>query len=96
MDLVGVIAAESDPPGIDVVRWRTLVAEHAQLEVEADAADSATMVVDGAPIGRLCWSTSGANELDVFGELEQVAELAAQLALALEGRFVTLQELISC
>jgi hypothetical protein len=96
MDLLGVIAAESDPPGLDLVRWRALMAEHPQLELRADQADSAHIMIAGAELGRVGWSTSGANELDVYGELEQVGELAAELAVALDGRFVTLQELITC
>jgi len=94
MDLLGVIAAEADPPGIDVERWRALMAEHAALDVDEDL--SAHVVVEGLQLGRVCWSSTGANELDVYGEQAQVGETARQLAVALGARFVTLEELMTC
>jgi hypothetical protein len=96
MDLLGVISAERDPPGIDRPQWQALIVEHAALTREDAAGDSACVVVDGSQVGRIAWSQSDANEIDVYGELEHVRELARQVAVALGGHFVTLEELISC
>ena len=43
----------------------------------------------------MSWSTT-ANELDVYGDPEQVADAAWNVAAALGGHYVTLDELTRC
>lgn len=92
----GIIAAESDPPGIDASRWEAIITSHPALDSLHSEPRSASIVLDGEPCGMMRWSTCGANELDVHGDVEQLTPIAAEIALAIGGRFVTLEELTSC
>lgn len=92
----GVIAAESDPPGIEASRWEALIASHPALTPLGGEPRGARILLDGDGLGILRWSTSGANELDVHGDVATLARIAAEIALALDARFVTLAELTSC
>jgi hypothetical protein len=96
MLLVGVISATDDPPGIDLRRWAALVASNVGLEPVALHDTSANIVVGGEVVGRMSWSSSTANEIDVSGDLEKVADVAWNVAAALGAHFVTLAELTSC
>jgi hypothetical protein len=93
----GVIAAEYDPPGIDRKRWLALIGDSDHLRPSSDGADeaSAAIVIEGTLVGQIRWSTT-ANELDVHGELERVADVAWNVAASLGGQFVTLAELTRC
>lgn len=92
--IAGLIAAERDPPGISRERWLALIDESDLLRPLGD--EGAAAIVDGdEAIGRMSWSTT-ANELDVYGEPERVADAAWNVAAALGGHYVTLAELTRC
>ncbi len=91
--LAGVIAAEADPPGIDKERWTKLLASHDALH--PTGTDTAHITLDGHTVGRMSWSKT-ANEIDVWGEIDAVADTAWNVAAELDCRFVTMTELLSC
>jgi hypothetical protein len=93
--LAGVIAAEADPPGLSREAWQQQVEREPRLR-SVDGRDAAEIVLDGQVVGRIQWSTTVANELDVYGVLDQVSDVAWNLAAALGGHFVTLAELTRC
>ena len=93
--LAGIIAAESDPPGLDRARFLALIGEHGALEADADEA-TAVVVINGEPSGRLLWSSTDANEIEVYGDVDRVRDVAWNIAAALGGHFITLAELTSC
>lgn len=92
--IAGIIAAESDPPGISRERWLALVDESVVLR-PTDVEGTAEIVSRDRMIGRISWSAT-ANELDVYGEPEAVADAAWDVAAALGGHYVTLAELTRC
>lgn len=94
--LTGVISAAVDPPGIDRARWLALIAESAHLDSSDEAPTSARIVVEGAMVGHMVWSKTSANEIEVYGVLEQVQDAAWNVAAELQAQFVTLAELTSC
>ena len=92
--IAGLIAAQSDPPGISRERWLALIADSDLLRPLDD--DGAAEILEGdRVVGRMSWSTT-ANELDVYGDPEQVADAAWNVAAALGGHYVTLDELTRC
>ena len=109
MDLIGTIAAEQDPPGIDAERWIELIGTHERLvplnpvagmnpftkePIAMPAHPTSAFVLCGDErVGMLSWAQNGASEIDVHGDLAQVANVAHELADLLGGRFRTLKEL---
>lgn len=94
-DLAGVIAAETDPPGLSRDAWRDVVETESMLR-GTEGQDVADIVDGGRVIGRIRWSSTVANELDVYGEEDRVSDVAWNVAAALGGRFVTLAEMTRC
>jgi hypothetical protein len=100
MDFIGVIAAASDPPGIDQQRWIETIADHPALAPFAarrginpstkqpmDYAAhpvAARVVVQGNEVGRMEWAQDDSNQIAVFGSPGLVAPIAEEVA-ALPG-----------
>ncbi len=91
-DFLGIVSAEQDPPGLDRGRWRDLIVSHPPLR--ADGKDAAWLVVAGVDVAHMTW-TDNANAIDVHGVPSAVSAIA-EVAVLLEGRFVSLEELTSC
>ncbi len=93
--LAGIIAAETDPPGLSRDGWRDVIETEPMLR-GIEGQDAADIVDGGRVIGRIRWSSTAANELDVYGEQQRVSDVAWDVAAALGGRFVDLAELTRC
>ena len=91
---LGIISAEIDPPGIDRANWEALIISHHALHPTGGG--SANIVLEGAEVGRIAWCTTGGSSLDVHGDEARAPAAAAEIALALAGRFVSLEELTTC
>ncbi|MEQ9318861.1 MAG: hypothetical protein RIF41_06855, partial [Polyangiaceae bacterium] len=79
--IAGLIAAESDPPGLSRERWLALVQSSDRLR-PLDDEGAAEIVQGDRVIGKMSWSTT-ANEIDVYGEPDAVADAAWDVAAAL-------------
>ena len=103
MESIGVIRADVDPPGVDRRRWIALIDEHPNLAVGGShsainpftrlpmtvppRADFSRVVVDGQEVGRMSCCEADANEINVFGDLQQVAAIAFSIAAILGVRW---------
>jgi hypothetical protein len=101
MKLLGVIRAESDPPGIDRFDWRDLILNCPDLSPDKPSTiinpftrkpvpcspdpDVARVVVKGR-IGRLSWSDDEKCEIDVSGN-PAIIPIARYVAKSLGGVF---------
>lgn len=102
-DLIGEIARDPDPPGIDIRRWIDLIREHPLLappepreginpftkqpRVIRPRPDVARIVIGGQQVGWMYWSEDDSNMINVFGEPQAVVPLAHEVARSLGGRF---------
>ncbi|MBC7818401.1 MAG: hypothetical protein IAG10_16060 [Planctomycetaceae bacterium] len=103
MESIGVIRAERDPPGINHDRWVALIDKHPNLlhpppieginsftrgpMIAHPRPDVASVVIEGQEIGMMYWSENEANQINVFGDSQTVAQLAHEVANLLGGLF---------
>jgi hypothetical protein len=96
MDFLGSIKTQADPPGIDLERWRAVIASHRNLAAVEPVVGvnpftkepltyrphpgSARVVVGGKEVGSMSWALDGAHEIDVWGEASAVDDIARDVA----------------
>jgi hypothetical protein len=103
MDIIGVIRAVPDPPGVEERAWIDLIGKHPALSAVpprnatnpftgkpmpvSAKSSTARVTVDGAEVGMMSWSLVGTNEIDVHGDPRLVEPVAAKIAKALGGQY---------
>lgn len=96
MDFVGVIAAASDPPGIDRQRWIDTIPKHPALasvppgrrinpftgQPQEFPANPATarIVIEGKDVGMMGWAQDESNVIIVYGPADLVRTVANEIA----------------
>ena len=109
MELVGMIHAKPDPPGINRSAWMALIATRDDLVLPQPRTavnpftkkpittnppkDSAIVFVDGKQVGAFDWSQNEENIISVWGDLDCVRKIAEEIARELGGRFLATDEL---
>jgi len=109
MDFLGVIQAKSDSAGIDKSAWLALIERRRDLlapepvtcvnpftRKHATAYPPKTAVrlfIDGKLIGSFGWAENDENVVIVYGDLDPVRPVAAELAAELGGEFLTADQL---
>jgi hypothetical protein len=78
MEFLGDIVASPDPPGVDLERWKQVIAEHPNLAPAAP-------VVGINPFTRE--PEDGTNQIVVWGEAGAVDDIAASVAARLGGEY---------
>jgi hypothetical protein len=103
MNFLGTVTAHPDPPGIDLERWRQLIAAHPSLEPVAPKLGvnpftrepftysshpgTAWVVIGGRQAGMMSWAEDGTNQIAVWGESDAIDEIATQVAVQLGGAY---------
>jgi hypothetical protein len=103
MDFLGSIKAQADPPGIDLERWRAVIASHRNLAAVEPVVGvnpftkgpftyrphpgDAPVVVGGKKVGEMTWPLDGSHEVDVWGEDSAVEDIARDVAGALGASY---------
>ena len=96
MDYLGTIKAAADPTGIDLERWRGLIAGHVTLSAVAPVEGinpftkapmtfrphpgTARVVVDGKYVGLMHEAMDGSRQVEVWGEAATVDNVAHDVA----------------
>ena len=103
MEFLGDIVATPDPPGVDLERWKQVIAEHPNLAAVPPRIGinpftrgphtyyphpgTAWVRVEGEDVGMMGWAEDGTNQITVWGRAGAVDGIAAGVAAQLGGEY---------
>jgi hypothetical protein len=103
VDFLGAIIATPDPPGVDLERWKQVIAGHPNLAPVSPRVGinpftkgpftyrphpgTAWVVVDGEEVGMMSWAEDGTNQITVWGDSGAADDIAVGVAGQLGGEY---------